>query len=49
MSDTFSSVTSCWTTDFPNDDIENHDPDIVIFECVEAKMGDIFGQKTLRN
>ncbi len=46
--DTFSKVTSCWTTDFPNDDILSKKPDIVIFECVEAKMQDTFSQKALR-
>ncbi len=47
--DTFSKVTSCWTTEFPNADIKAHDPDIVIFQCVEAKMHDTFGAKALQN
>ncbi len=47
--DTFSRVTSCWTTEFPNADIKSQDPDIVIFQCVEAKMNDTFGAKALQN
>lgn len=47
--DTFSHVTSHWTTAFPNDDIEGHMPDIVIYECVEAKMDDTFGNRTFAN
>lgn len=47
--DTFSSVVSAWSTAFPNADIENYSPDIVIYECVEAKMDDTFGSPTFQN
>ena len=49
LRDSFSEVTSTWRTDFPNKDILKKDPDIVIFECVEAQMDAVFGQKTLSN
>ena len=49
LRDSFSEVTSTWRTDFPNKDILKKDPDIVIFECVEAQMDSVFGQKTLSN
>lgn len=49
LRDSFSEVTSTWTTDFPNGDILKKDPDIVIFEVIEAKMDSVFGSKTFRN
>lgn len=45
--DSFSEVRSAWRTDFPTDDILDEAPDIVIFECIEAQMDSVFGQKTL--
>ena len=49
LRDSFSEVTSTWRNDFPNKDILKKDPDIVIFEVVEAQMDAAFGQKTLSN
>ena len=49
LRDSFSEVTSTWTTDFPNGDILKKDPDIVIFEVIEAKMDSVFGSKTFRD
>ena len=47
LRDSFSKVTSTWRTDFPTQSILKEDPDILIFECVEAQMDAVFGQKTL--
>ena len=47
LRDSFSEVTSTWRTDFPTNNILKEDPDILIFECVEAQMDAVFGQKTL--
>ena len=49
LRDSFSEVTSTWTTDFPNRDIKEKAPDVVIFEIIEAKMDSAFGSKTFRN
>jgi len=49
LRDSFSEVTTTWTTDFPNGDIAKKDPDVVIYEVVEANMDAVFGQKTFRD
>jgi len=47
MRDSFSEVRSAWRNDFPTKDILKEEPDIVIFECIEAMMDGAFGQRTL--
>lgn len=49
LRDSFSEVTSIWTTDFPNGDILKKKPDIVVFEMIEAQMDSVFGSRTFRD
>ena len=45
--DSFSGMSSHWSTYFGTNDILKYKPDIVLFECVEAMMDSAFGEKPL--